>query len=182
MAECDDLPLVIPVQSLSDHFICAVCMSQMKDSHLTPCGHRYCGDCIKECVNRRHKCPCCNNRIRVNDLIRDHQYDELVCLFNSEREKAEKKYFDILINKAAETNQEESPSSFSPVENVLKNHVKKSLVAHERYYQELKREHKQKLAQLDADHQRLIEEAKMQGLTDDGEILVIDIYDYILYL
>ena len=58
-------------------------MCAMKDTHMTKCGHRYCGKCIIEWVDRQHKCPCCNTGLDREQLFKDHQFDSLISMYTS---------------------------------------------------------------------------------------------------
>ncbi|XP_062516922.1 E3 ubiquitin-protein ligase TRIM38-like isoform X2 [Corticium candelabrum] len=152
MDASDDLPLSLPVKSILDHFTCPVCFSFVKNTHITPCGHKFCEGCIKECINRRHKCPCCNGHVALEQLIRDHQHDELLEIISREKEAAEKKYFESLIESASANAFMESQSTgsrpvaknksfdLSPIETVLRKHLKETLVAYEEYLVKLQKE------------------------------------------
>ncbi|XP_006811660.1 uncharacterized protein LOC102803824 [Saccoglossus kowalevskii] len=138
--EDEELPLSIPVKALWEHMTCPICMSVLCNTYMTPCGHRYCKECIIECVNRRHKCPCCNTDVhKVRDLLHDHQFDVLIQNIREAKEMAEKTYFEELIHTVvSNANSLDVNNSHSPVEEVLKKHLKEGLAAHENYYQELR--------------------------------------------
>ena len=70
------------MSQISDHLNCPVCMCQLTNTATTPCGHRYCYNCIKECVGRHHKCPVCNHPLQVKQLILDKTFDELISEWN----------------------------------------------------------------------------------------------------
>ncbi len=121
---------VFQVQSIADFLSCPICICDFTETYMTVCGHRFCGDCIKESVGRHHKCPCCNKALNAQNLQRDPQFDTLIgkcwairishknqvkqtgcahfnmllfwivcaATINAEKEKAEKVYFDNLIN------------------------------------------------------------------------------------
>lgn len=71
-----------------DNFNCAICMSTIKNTHTTKeCSHRFCEDCIKECITSLKKCPLCNRYLAShNDIVKDPQFDDLIgktnCLLN----------------------------------------------------------------------------------------------------
>lgn len=44
------------------HLICSVCLDSLKDSVVTPCGHPFHLNCMKEFTN--HQCPICNSDIK----------------------------------------------------------------------------------------------------------------------
>lgn len=55
-----DLHLTIPIKNLMEEFVCPICFNRISDCYITPCGHNFCKNCIYECLNRKHQCPCCN--------------------------------------------------------------------------------------------------------------------------
>jgi len=69
---------VLQMMPLVDHLTCPVCMGRLQHTHLTTCGHRYCESCIRECIDRLRRCPCCNAALRHDQLIRDAQFDGLI--------------------------------------------------------------------------------------------------------
>ena len=42
---------------------CAVCLEELEEAMVTPCGHVFCPDCVKELQSRKCKCPMCRGRI-----------------------------------------------------------------------------------------------------------------------
>ena len=162
--------LIVSFDAISDYFNCPVCMCELDNPYITPCGHRYCEGCIRECVDRHHKCPCCNTSVRTKDLIKDHQYDELHCIIKSEKSKSEENYFSTLISGEAQpgegsTSQEQPKKIFSPIEEILKKHLKDSLFAHEHYYQDLQTEKKRRKERLKSDLDKEKEELFDMGLS-----------------
>lgn len=142
------------MSSLVDHLSCPVCMGRLQRTHMTACGHRYCESCIRECIDRLRRCPCCNTALRHDQLIKDAQFDALIDAVKQEEAAAEKRYFDGLIHDAAQStvNSSEVPGEsgvrklLSPIEEVLKGHLKRSLAAHDNLLQELQRDvHKQQM-------------------------------------
>ncbi|CAH1795929.1 unnamed protein product [Owenia fusiformis] len=178
----DDLPVNIPVTSLSEYFNCPLCECQMRNTLSTTCVHRFCAKCIKEYVNRLHRCPCCNQALAEKELHKDPLFDELMETFNSQKLKAEKEYFDNLIDKAnpgpIKDNAVPSASQgaisqnasdiFSPVELVLQKHLKKSLIDLERCCQSLKQDCDRREHQVDIEMRKLKKDIWMHsgGLTD----------------
>ncbi|XP_064619931.1 E3 ubiquitin-protein ligase TRIM39-like [Lineus longissimus] len=172
-----DLPLFVPIHPFIDFFTCPICMETFKNVTVTSCGHRFCQGCIRECVGRLHKCPCCNKRAGIENLFRDAQYSSLLDLFIQEKDKAEKKYFDGLITRdfADASDQDMAKlgvpnpqeKAFSPVELVLKKHLKQSLAAHEKYYQDLKKEFHKSEAKIRSDYQQKMEDLQRQSLLQD---------------
>ena len=66
------------MKPLVDHLSCPVCMGRLQHTHMTACGHRYCESCIRECIDRLRRCPCCNTALRHDQLIKDAQFDTLI--------------------------------------------------------------------------------------------------------
>ncbi|XP_072038240.1 uncharacterized protein [Amphiura filiformis] len=140
----DNLPLSIPLLPLKEFLACPICMCEFDKTYITPCGHRYCEKCIRECINRRHKCPCCNAAVQDNQLIKDSGYDGLIAMINKEKGKAEDGYFNNLIRNAA-TGDANNPDDtiqreISPIEDVLQKHLKQGLASFELYYRELRKD------------------------------------------
>ena len=59
---------------------------------MTECGHNYCEPCIRECLNRRHRCPLCNTETIAEKLVRNHQHDCLLERVLDEKQKATRRY------------------------------------------------------------------------------------------
>ncbi|XP_041371626.1 uncharacterized protein LOC121385151 [Gigantopelta aegis] len=158
-----DLPLVVPVSVLEEFFQCSVCMNHMNNTMMTPCGHRYCHKCITEWADRNHTCPCCNAQLFNKQLIKDYQFDNLIAVVNFEKEKAEDKYFETLINTASDES-EFSNRKYSPVEQVLKKHLKQSLAAHENYFLGLKNDFAKRKHFWEQQLQRSLDTLQLEGL------------------
>ena len=62
--------------------ICPICSKEYKVPHLTKCGHRFCEKCIKEKINRIHKCPECNQDLNLTDIEKDLIENFLGCASN----------------------------------------------------------------------------------------------------
>ena len=45
--------ITLQLAALSEHLTCTICLGQLTNSTVTPCGHRYCRECIAEFVDRR---------------------------------------------------------------------------------------------------------------------------------
>ena len=78
---------------------CSVCYETFKDPYITKCGHTYCKECISEVVNRQHRCPLCHQNLQQADLIKNHEFGELLSNLIAEREKEKQKLIDGLIEK-----------------------------------------------------------------------------------
>ncbi len=104
--------------------------------------------------------------------MKDHQFDDLVGTAQREKDKSEKEFFDKLLTQAVE--QPDGSTSapqdhrlhFSPVEMVLKKHLKESLAAHERYYQELKQDFQRRRDLIQADYRNLVDDLYTRNLSD----------------
>lgn len=121
---------------------------------MTTCGHRFCEECIRESVNIRHQCPICNTRTTSKDLIKDHQTDALIVCIQTERQKAEQRNFDRVIEEATNKAFSGQGKLISAVESVLHTHLRESLSLHEQYHQELMQQYANALAKIDQDSQQ----------------------------
>lgn len=148
-----DMHLQMPIRPLFDHIKCPICHSPFKSTYVTTCGHRFCEECIRECVNRRHQCPICNSRITSKDLIKDHQIDALIMHIQTERQKAEQLNFDRVIEEATNKAFSGQGKLLSAVESVLHKHLRESLSLHEQYHQELMQQYTRSLNKIDQDSQ-----------------------------
>ncbi|XP_067667122.1 uncharacterized protein [Haliotis asinina] len=160
-----ELPLVIPISILEEYFQCSICLNNMTDTMTTVCGHRYCGKCIQEWVDRNRNCPCCNSTVNSVQLIKDHQFDSLIGEVQSEKSKAEATYFDNLINSAANSASDFTDRKLSPIEEVLKKHLRQGLTAHEKYFQSLRLEFAQRMQTLERETERALQTLMLEGLS-----------------
>lgn len=163
--EESNLPLTVSINKLEDYLQCSICMNSLSSTTVTSCGHRYCFTCIKEWVDRKHTCPCCNARLEQSSLIKDHQFDSLIATITCEREREEEKYFESLINSVS--HEETSNLPLSPVEKVLQSHLKRSLAAHEKYLQNLRAEFHRKMVTLDREHCKAISDLQIKNLSQE---------------
>lgn len=140
--------LQIPFSSIEDHIQCSICLSSMRGAVLTPCGHRYCIRCISEWVGRNHTCPCCNSPLNTGQFYFDVQFDGLVDAVLTERDKAEEEYYNKVFGSGSTENQtfNHRPTAF---ENILKKHMKASMLSHQRYFDNLRGEFERKLKLLE---------------------------------
>jgi len=129
----------------------------MKETRLTTCGHNFCKECIEECLNRKHVCPCCNAPATINTLIVNKQMDRFIGIVDREKDKSAKIYFERLINPHAgsgsnggENNgeQAEAPTNLSPIEVTFHKYMKKSLIGYQDYYKSLETSSLEKKEQL----------------------------------
>lgn len=158
----------IRIAPLADHLTCPVCMGRLQHTHVTACGHRYCETCIRECIDRLHRCPCCNAGLRHDQLIKDAQFDTLIDAIKLEEAAAEKEYFDELIHAAENAGVSEGPDVkklLSPVEEVLKDHLKRSLTAHENLIQELQRDVHKQQSLIDEELKQSVDQIKANAAT-----------------
>ncbi|EKE41881.1 hypothetical protein ENUP19_0205G0007 [Entamoeba nuttalli] len=49
---------------------CCICYDDIVDCTITPCGHAFCYQCIKEWLSRVPNCPVCKSRVLLNQIIR----------------------------------------------------------------------------------------------------------------
>ncbi|XP_065912286.1 uncharacterized protein [Dysidea avara] len=138
-----DAHLHMAILPLYDHVKCPICHSSYRSAYMTTCGHRFCEECIRECVNRRHQCPICNTRITSSHLIKDHQTDTFIAFLQTERRKAEQLNFERVIEEATNNAFSGQNKLISAVEAVLHKHLRESLTVHEQYHQELKQQYAQ---------------------------------------
>ncbi|GAB1607033.1 E3 ubiquitin-protein ligase COP1-like [Argonauta hians] len=50
-------------------YICPICFDIIDEAYMTPCGHTFCGECIKNCIEQNKKCPRCNFAIENDEQI-----------------------------------------------------------------------------------------------------------------
>eukprot|EP01120_Amphizonella_sp_Union-15-10_P004310 TRINITY_DN1493_c0_g1_i4.p1 TRINITY_DN1493_c0_g1~~TRINITY_DN1493_c0_g1_i4.p1 ORF type:complete len:404 (+),score=63.82 TRINITY_DN1493_c0_g1_i4:75-1286(+) len=155
-----DMALSVPLKPLYEEYYCPICFSVIVECYMTPCGHLFCSECIKECLNRKHQCPCCNHPTQQKDLIRNLHGDRIISILEKEKEKASKQYFENLIKNNHNTghssgnsnnnNSNKIDTNLSPIETLFHKHMKKSLSSYEDYFQKLKEKHeknKERIAQ-----------------------------------
>lgn len=182
-----DLALKISLSTVKEHLMCPICMGPLEDTRMTHCGHRFCRQCISECVNRKPICPCCNAHLTGEMVIKDPLFDNLIQAVKAEETEAEKTYFDDMINSATENatstrggDYQELRKLFSPVEEVLKEHLKRSLSLHEKFYQDLQRDLRRRHSDINVELKRSVEklretrsnsitETEIEKLTKDAE-------------
>lgn len=47
---------------------CVICRYRILVGTLTPCGHKYCRECLKEWMKTKRVCPLCQKKLRVDEL------------------------------------------------------------------------------------------------------------------
>ena len=47
---------------------CSICLDKIENPVVTPCGHMFCSDCLKQCLNFQKKCPECRNSLKDKDI------------------------------------------------------------------------------------------------------------------
>ncbi|PRP87127.1 NADPH:quinone reductase-like protein [Planoprotostelium fungivorum] len=147
--EDSELTLSIPLSSLMEEFVCPICFNVITNCVTTPCGHNFCDHCIRECLNRKHACPCCNASVKAPDLLKNHHHDRIVTIIQREKEIASKKYFERVIKGTKDDDKEDenkndpaSPKKTiepngTPIEVLFQKHLQKSLMSYDAYYKEL---------------------------------------------
>lgn len=146
----------IPASALDAFIICPICACSISNCCTTPCGHRYCEDCIMRHIRGNSpKCPCCNSKVEENRLLKDHQFDSLIESLQSQKRHAESEYVDHIVRSADRGERAPGFSRFfSPIQDALQDYLKGSFLAHDAYYQELKHQRDKAVASLDAECQR----------------------------
>ena len=65
-------------QTINEDFICPICFNLIEEAYMTKCGHTFCYNCLKRCLEQTNKCIKCNNsflskdEIYPNFLLNDH--------------------------------------------------------------------------------------------------------------
>ena len=149
----------LPTSSLLETISCSICTEIFRNPKITPCGHTYCHDCIDEWIARNSPtaaCPLCNTSIPSKaSLIKHHTFDNLLNTIIQQKEQAENKYFNALLE-SSETNTNTNTterttlerkendetdtsstsstnSTLSPIESIFKKHMNRSLGTFQRY-------------------------------------------------
>ncbi|BFY98512.1 hypothetical protein BsWGS_01552 [Bradybaena similaris] len=157
--------LQIPYDPIESHLQCSICLAVIRGAVLTHCGHRYCVRCITEWVERNHRCPCCNSSLTTQQFYYDVQFDSLVEDILHERDKAEQAYFDKMFS--GDTKDSEASTSLCPFEDILKKHMKSSLVSHKRYFDTLRSDCERKINLLNEGINTLTDVQNVSGASVD---------------
>ena len=48
---------------------CSICLDGIIDGSVTKCGHIFCSNCIKTCLQFKNTCPMCNKNLKINDVF-----------------------------------------------------------------------------------------------------------------
>jgi len=174
MEDDGDLALTMLIKPIIEEFYCPICFNLVKEAYITTCGHNFCKECIFECLNRKHICPCCNKETLRNQLIKNHHLDKLIAMVTIEKEEASKKYFEALIKKGQDVDMPDQPQNgekhiktgikLSPIEELFHRHMKKSLTAYEEYYKNLHTKHEKNIGKLKTEYAEKM--AKVQSDKD----------------
>lgn len=61
-------------ESDGDEFMCIICRCEITIGSLTPCGHKYCKDCLLHWMRSRRTCPMCKASIPINSIYNFTRY------------------------------------------------------------------------------------------------------------
>lgn len=144
----EQFSVAIPLRAIWDAFVCPICLGEITDAHMTPCGHNGCSECLLEALNRRHACPICNAETTKEKLIKNHHLDALFQRVHTEKEAVSKALVARLMEGSKGGGSQDAKSAQSPIEQVFQKHARRSLLAYEDYYSELERAFNKKRLQL----------------------------------
>jgi len=71
---------IIPQISQSTTEPCVICLEDIQNLSITPCGHLFCKDCISSAISNQHKCPVCRRELNVGqitEVLDETQKDEI---------------------------------------------------------------------------------------------------------
>ena len=77
---------------IEDFFTCCICFDDFKNCFMTQCGHNFCEKCIKECLDRKPKCPLCQKDAKNEQLIANHHLDSTLSKLNEIKQKSAQNY------------------------------------------------------------------------------------------
>jgi len=160
-----ELNFLIPVKSFIDEISCPICFNTIKNSFMTKCGHNFCELCIFECINRNHRCPCCNTEATKESLVKNHHFDKLISIIESEKEESSKNYISGIIskNQVVDENNTNNNSLKSPVEQVFNKYLTTSILSFEGFYQDLFKKYQENLKKLENDTKNVIDKLSVGG-------------------
>jgi len=99
---------LIPLSDLAEHFSCAICLNDtMHRCHMIKqCGHQFCEDCIRECLDRKHQCPLCLCSASIHDLVHNRAFDRLIEKVKQSKDGSIRRINDKLMHGAMENQHE----------------------------------------------------------------------------
>lgn len=143
----------IPFRKIEEHFSCPICLGKLTETHITTCGHRYCGKCIKEWVDRNKKCPCCNGDLQASKIMRDIGFDALIHSAFTAKAESEVAYFNAIIDERNDKSSAGDPC-LAPLEEVLRKHLRNTFGGFYEHYSELLAYFQNKLRKLELNAER----------------------------
>ncbi|EFA83848.1 hypothetical protein PPL_02918 [Heterostelium album PN500] len=144
----------------------------IKSCLMTPCGHNFCERCILECINRNHKCPCCNAPATKDKLIKNHQLEKIISIIEFEKEESSKRYFNNLIynnNQQQQVVQQSNAKKpiLHPVQELFSKYLKTSLLAYEDFYNQL--------AQKLEENKKILEKERLESIKKyENQVVMLD--------
>ncbi|KYR01434.1 hypothetical protein DLAC_01918 [Tieghemostelium lacteum] len=167
-----EVDLKIALRPFIDEITCPICFNTISSCLMTTCGHNFCSHCILECINRNHKCPCCNANQVKDQLVKNIQFDKIISIIEKEKEFSSKHYFEDLISQSSnKTNTSTTTTSnsndnnnstnsnhvnISPVEELFRKYLTNSILSFEGFYQDLNKKYKDNIDKLEKEHQALV--------------------------
>jgi SNF2 family DNA or RNA helicase len=55
---------------------CSICLNDITNGSITKCGHLFCSDCIKNCLNYKKACPICKKDLQLNEVYTLNKKEE----------------------------------------------------------------------------------------------------------
>jgi hypothetical protein len=87
------------IDNIFKHLECSICKNDLKRTIITKtCCHRFCEDCILDAINKLNKCPVCNTDLKLYDIMRDYQFDNLRDSLLQLKEKSTDGFLNIIEN------------------------------------------------------------------------------------
>ena len=81
---------------VKDALRCAICWDDLVDPSTTPCGHQFCGPCIKAALRVKKECPTCRAVVATRRALRrDDNFDNLVRQLYPEEQDEEEEMVDL---------------------------------------------------------------------------------------
>ena len=60
---------IVPRITHSAEEPCVICLENIEQLTVTPCGHLFCNDCILSCIARQNLCPTCRQPVNRSQLV-----------------------------------------------------------------------------------------------------------------